>query len=157
MYKVHTHTHKYTCEQIHIRTNTHTHKYTYTQIHIPTNTHTPKEADPSHLHTKDHFASNFSAKHVLSFPVNILPHAPLRQHNKQAMTKKVTPAQCLPNIVQMVVSGAASVVKFRGSQLGILLGKVLGMLLVECSSWSGIQLGGWQWQRILSIAAMAGT
>jgi len=89
--------------------------------------------------------------------VNLLPHAPVRQYNKQANTKKVTPAQCLPNVAQMMVSWAARVVEIGGPQLGILVGKELGGLLVGSSSRLGIQLAGWQWQRLLSIAAMAGT
>jgi len=35
--------------------------------------------------------------------------------------------------------------------------KRAGGLLVGSSSRLGIQLAGWQWQRLLSIAAMAGT
>jgi len=89
--------------------------------------------------------------------VNLLPHAPVRQNNKQGNTKNVTPAQSLPNIAQMMVSWAARVVEIGGPQLGILVGKELGGLLVGSSSLLGIQLAGWQWQRLLSIAAMAGT
>jgi len=74
--------------------------------------------------------------------VNLLPHAPFRQYNKQANTKKVTPAQCLPNIAQMMVSGAARVVEIGGPQLSILVGKELGGLFVESSSRLGIQLTG---------------
>ena len=99
---------------IHIRTNTHTHKYTYAQIPIRTNTRTPKEADSSHLHTKDHFASNFWAKTLLSFPVKLLPQAHAGQYSKQANTKKITPPQCLPNVAQMMVSWAARVVEIGG-------------------------------------------
>jgi len=89
--------------------------------------------------------------------VNLLPHAPIRQHNQQANTKKVTPAQCLPNVAQMMVPWAARVVEIAGPQLGILVGKELAGLLVGFSSRLGIQLAGWQWQRLLSITAMAGT
>jgi len=94
---------------IHIHTKTHTHKYTYAQMHICTNTHkhqytSPKEADPSRLYTKDHSVSNLIwAKTLLSFPVNLLPHAPVRQHNNQANTKTVSPPQCLPKVTQMMV------------------------------------------------------
>jgi len=56
-----------------------------------------------------------------------------------------------------MVSWAARVVEIGGPQLGILVGKELGGLLVGSSSWLGIQLAGWQWQRLLSIAAMAGS
>ena len=130
---------------IHIRTNTHTHKFTYPQIHIHTNPHIPKEADSSHLHTKDHFGSNLLlAKTLLSFPVNILPHAPVHQHRKQANTKKVTPAHCLPSVMQMMVSWALRVVEIGGPQRGLLVGKELGVLLVGSRSRLGIQLGGWQ-------------
>jgi len=89
--------------------------------------------------------------------VNLLPHAPVRQYKKQANTKKVTPAQCLPNVVEMMVSGAARVVEIGGPHLGILVGKELGGLLVGSSSQLSIQLAGWQWQRLLNIAAMADT
>ena len=89
--------------------------------------------------------------------MNLVPHAPVHQHNKQVNTKKVTPAQCLPNIAQMMVSRAARVVAIGGPQLGILVRKEPGGLLVGSSSWLDIQLAGWQWQRLLSIAAMAGT
>jgi len=57
----------------------------------------------------------------------------------------------------MIVSGAARVMEIGGPQLGILVSKELGGLLVGSSSWLGIQLGGWPWQILLSIAAMAGT
>jgi len=89
--------------------------------------------------------------------VNLLPHTPVHQYNKQANTKKVTPAQFLPNVVQMMVSWAARVVEIGGPELGMLVGKELGGLLVVSSSWLGIQLAGWQWQRLLCIAVMAGT
>jgi len=56
-----------------------------------------------------------------------------------------------------MVSWAARVVEIEGPQLGILVGKELGGLLVGSSRRLGMQLGGWQWQRILSIAAMVGT
>ena len=89
--------------------------------------------------------------------MNLLPHAPVCQHNKQANTKKVTAAQCLPNVAQMMVSWTARVVEIGGPQLDILVGKELGGLLVGSSRRRGIQLGGLQWQRLLSITAMAGT
>jgi len=89
--------------------------------------------------------------------VNLLPHAPVCQYSKQANIKKVTPAQCLPNVTQMMVSWAARVVEIWGPQVGILVGNELGGLLVGSSSRLGIQLAGWQWQRLLSITAMAGT
>jgi len=57
----------------------------------------------------------------------------------------------------MMVSWAARVVDNGGSQLGILVGKELGGLLVASSSRLAIQLAGWQWQRLLGITAMAGT
>ena len=126
-------------------------------IHIRTNTHTPREVHSSHLYTKDDFSSNFSAKTLLSFPVNLLPHTPVLQHIKQANTKKVTPAQCPPNVAQMMVSWAARLVENGAPQLGILVGKQLRELLLGSSRRLGIQLGGWQWQRLLSIAARAVT
>jgi len=57
----------------------------------------------------------------------------------------------------MMVSWAARVVEIGGPQLGILVRKEVGELLVGSSSRLGIQLAGWQWQRLLSIAAMVGT
>ena len=89
--------------------------------------------------------------------MNYLPHTPVGQDNKQANTKNVTPAECLPNIVQMMGSGAAKVVEIGGPQLGILGGKEQGGLMVGSNSRLGIQLTVWQWQRLLSIAAMADT
>jgi len=89
--------------------------------------------------------------------VNLLPDAPVHQHNKQANTQKVTPPQCLRNVAQMMVSWVARVVEIGGPQQGILVGKELGGLLVGFTSRHGIQLGGWQWQRLLSITAMVGT
>jgi len=89
--------------------------------------------------------------------VDLLPHAPVHQYNEQANTKKVTPAQGLTNVARMMVSWAARVVEIGGPQLGIFVRKELGGLLVGSSSRLGIQLAGWQWQRLLSIAAMAGT
>jgi len=56
-----------------------------------------------------------------------------------------------------MVSWASRVVEIGSPQLGILVGKGLGGLLVGSSSQLGIQLGGWQWQRLLSIAVIAGT
>jgi len=57
----------------------------------------------------------------------------------------------------MMVSWAARVVEIEGPQLGIVVGKELRGLLVGSGSRLGMQLAGWQWQRLLSIAAMAGT
>ena len=57
----------------------------------------------------------------------------------------------------MMVSWAARVVEIEGPQLGIVVGKELGGVLVGSSRRRGMQLAGWQWQRLLSIAAMAGT
>jgi len=57
----------------------------------------------------------------------------------------------------MIVSWAARVVAIGGPQLGILVGKEQGGLLVGSSSWLDIQLARWQWQRLLGIAAMVGT
>jgi len=56
----------------------------------------------------------------------------------------------------MMVSWAAKVVEIGGPQLGILVGKELAALLVGSRRRLGSQLAGWQWQRLLSIAAMAG-
>ena len=89
--------------------------------------------------------------------MNLLPHAPVRQYNKQANTKQVTPAQCLPNVAQMMVSWAARVVEIQGPQHGILVGKELGGFLVGCRSRLGIQVAGWQWERLSSIAELVGT
>jgi len=57
----------------------------------------------------------------------------------------------------MMVFWAGRVVEIEGSQLGILVRKELRGLLVGSCSQHGIQLGGWQWQRLLSIAVMVGT
>jgi len=139
--------HKYTYAQIHIHTNTHTDKYTYAQgIRIQS---------PTHQRSICVYLALSKSPSVFFCKPRSSRTCPSTQQTSKH--EKVTPAQCLPSVVQMMVSGAGRVVEIGGPQLGLLVRKELGGLLVGSSTRLGIQLGGWQWQRLLSIAAMAGT